>query len=212
MDVGCLEGKVYKRPLDLGIIVVSHLVFLPVWLGIWIVVPLLIWLEDKGPVFYKQERAGKDGKPFTVLKFRTMIVDADKVGPAWTEEKDPRITKIGRVLRKTALDELPEVWSIFKGDMSFVGPRALNVQEQEQLQREIPHFQDRLEVHPGLTGMAQVYDLEDEDHTKLKYDLEYIDKMSFWLDLKLIALSVRNTIFARWDRRGGKGKKIGQVS
>lgn len=167
-------------------------------------IPLLIWLEDRGPVFYPQARAGKDGKPFTVLKFRSMVPDADKRGPAWTTSSDPRITKVGRFLRKTALDELPELLSIWKGDMSFVGPRALAVAEQRHLEEEIPGFHQRLSVRPGLTGLAQVYNTSDDAVEKLKYDLDYIEHLSLGLDLKLMILSVRNTLLARWDQRAGK--------
>lgn len=194
----------YKRPFDIGIILFSHLLLLPIWVVLWITIPLLIWWTDRGPVFYRQSRVGKDGQTFSVLKFRTMVVNADQIGPGWTSEGDTRVTRIGGILRRTGLDEYPEVWSILKGDMSFVGPRPLNVQEQEEFERIVPGFQDRLSVLPGLTGMAQVYDLEDDAYTKLKYDLEYIQRQSLLLDCKLMLLSVWNTIFARWDRRQGK--------
>ena len=167
-------------------------------------IPLLIWLEDRGPVFYRQERPGRGGKPFALLKFRTMVVNADSVGPAWTTDKDPRITRIGRILRKTALDELPGVLSIWKGSMSFVGPRALPKKEQEMFEREIEGFSRRLRIRPGLTGLAQVYDQVDDARTKLRYDLEYIDRMSLALDVKLVVLSVRNTMMGKWDTRTGK--------
>lgn len=199
-----IKAKLSKRLFDLAVIVAAHILIFPIWLLCWTVIPLLIWLGDRGPVFYRQQRVGKDGKVFTVLKFRTMIPNADKVGPAWTTRSDPRVTRVGKFLRKTALDELPELLSIWKGDMSFVGPRALDVDEQRWLEEQIPGFRDRLAVNPGLTGLAQVYDLEDDARTKLKYDLEYIQQMNLWLDLKLMFLSARNTILARWDRRGGK--------
>jgi len=194
----------YKRPFDVLVLVTAHLLLAPVFLFLWIVIPLAIWLEDRGPVFYRQQRPGKNGKIFNVLKFRTMIVNADKVGPAWTTQKDPRITKIGSLLRRTALDELPGVLSIWKGDMSLVGPRALPVKEQALLESTIPGFADRLIVRPGLTGMAQVYNHDDEAHAKLKFDVDYIHNMSLFLDIKLIVLSVRNTTMGRWDARGGK--------
>lgn len=174
---------------------------------LWVLISLLIWFEDKTPIFYKQKRAGKKGKEFTVLKFRTMIKDADKNGPVWTNDGDPRVTRIGRILRRTALDELPSLLSILKGDMSFVGPRALAVQEQQLLEKQIPGFEKRLSVRPGLTGLSQVYNYEDDPHLKLHYDLEYISKSNFWLDIKLIVLSFMNTFTARWDKRGGKAKQ-----
>lgn len=194
----------YKRLLDLGILVLAHLTLLPVWVCLWTVIPLLIWLEDRGPVFYSQLRVGQHGKEFTVRKFRTMVPDAAQRGPGWTLPSDPRITRTGRFLRKTALDELPELLSIWKGDMSFVGPRALAVDEHRQLAEQIPDFHLRMAVKPGLTGLAQVYNLTDEAIDKLKYDLEYIDGANLWLDLKLMVLSVRNTLLAQWDQRAGK--------
>ena len=104
----------YKRWFDLTLLILAHILLLPVWLLIWISIPILIWLGDRGPVFYKQARVGKGGKVFTVLKFRTMVPNAEGKGAAWTIDKDPRITRFGRVLRRTALDELPEIINIWK--------------------------------------------------------------------------------------------------
>jgi len=177
---------------------------LPVWLLLWTSIPVLIWLEDRGPVFYRQQRAGKDGQTISVLKFRTMVKDADSKGPAWTIEGDPRVTRVGRILRRTALDELPEVLNIWKREMSFVGPRALDVEEQRYLEQVVPGFETRLQVLPGLTGLAQVYDPSDDAHEKFRYDSEYLQSMSPWLDMKLIVISIRNTVIARWDHRHGK--------
>ncbi len=141
---------------------------------------------------------------FIVRKFRTMVPDADLKGPFWTVQGDVRLTKVGKILRRTALDELPELWSIFKGDMSFVGPRPLDEKEQKQLEDQIPGFRQRLMVRPGLTGLAQVYDPADRAIDKFKYDLEYLKCLSPWLDGKLLLLSVLNSFGARWDRRTGK--------
>jgi lipopolysaccharide/colanic/teichoic acid biosynthesis glycosyltransferase len=137
-----------------------------------------------------------------------MVPDADLNGPAWTTTGDPRLTRVGKILRRTAIDELPEIWNVLKGDMSFVGPRPLNEKEQKELERHIPGFNQRLKVRPGLTGMAQVYDSADDSVDKLKYDLEYLKRLSPWLDVKLIVLSARNTLGARWDRRSGKPRDI----
>ena len=196
----------YKRPFDLTILVVAHIfpLFLPVWVLLWIAIPLAIWLADRGPIFYRQKRAGRGGKAFTVLKFRTMVKDADDKGPAWTLDDDRRLTPVGRLLRKTALDELPQLFSIWTGDMSLVGPRALDYEEQQLLETQVSGFASRLRVRPGLTGLAQVYDQRDEAHTKLAYDLEYIRRLSLWLDTKLVVVSAWNTILGRWDRRAGK--------
>ena len=203
---GAVQQGRHKRPFDLAVLFVGHLALLPLWVLIWIIVPLAIWLSDRGPVFYKQQRVGKHGRIFTLVKFRTMVQDAEMCGPMWTTEGDPRVTAVGKVLRRTALDELPGVFSILKGDMSLVGPRALDGDEQRWLEQEIPGFAKRLEVLPGLTGLAQVYDRTDSAQKKLDYDLEYVQRGNLWLDLKLIVLSIRNTMIAKWDHRSGKPK------
>lgn len=194
----------YKPWFDLTLLILAHLLLLPVWILIWTSIPIFIWLGDRGPVFYKQARVGKGGQTFTVLKFRTMVPDAEDKGAAWTVDKDPRITPFGRVLRRTALDELPEIINIWKREMSFVGPRALDVEEHRSLENLVPGFESRLEVLPGLTGLAQIYDPTDDAHDKLRFDSEYIKNMSPWLDVKLLILSVLNTAAGKWDRRHGK--------
>ena len=194
----------YKAWFDMTVLVLAHLLLFPLFLMLWTGIPILIWLGDQGPVFYKQLRVGKNGRIISVLKFRTMVLDAENEGPAWTTEGDPRVTRVGRLLRRTALDELPEVLNIWKREMSFVGPRALDVEEQHALEQVVPGFEKRLQVLPGLTGLAQIYDLTDDAHNKLHYDSEYLQSMSPWLDMKLLLLSVRNTLVAKWDHRHGK--------
>lgn len=194
----------YKRWMDTAILLVAHLAFFPVWLALWTFIPLAIWAYDRGPVFYKQKRMGLRGKIIEVRKFRTMVSNAEAIGPAWTLENDPRLTPLGRVLRKTALDELPEILSIWKGDMSLVGPRALAVAEHLELEQRIHGFADRLQVLPGLTGLAQVYDRKDDSDEKFRYDLQYLNSFSPALDVKLLVISVWNTVRGRWDHRSGK--------
>lgn len=194
----------YKRILDLSVLVGAHVVLAPVFLILWTGIPTMVWLQDRGPVFYRQLRAGKNGAPFSLIKFRTMVPDADRVGPVWTTDDDPRITHVGKLLRRTGLDELPETINILKGQMSFVGPRALDVEEQKDLEGQIPGFHDRLMVRPGLTGLAQVYNATNNSVEKIRLDLEYIQNMSLVLDIKLLLLSVLNTLAGRWDRRSGK--------
>lgn len=193
-----------KRTFDIALSLLGIFISLPLW-GL---ISLLVFIEDGMPVFYKQRRMGKDRKEFTVIKFRTMVRNADKMG-IWTDDNDHRITKTGKILRKTAMDELPALLSILKGDMSFVGPRALAVEEQRLLEKQIPGFEKRLAVRPGLTGLAQVYNPDDDPHKKLELDLEYINKMNFYLDIKLILLSFWNTFTARWDKRRGKRAQKG---
>ena len=192
-----------KRPLDMTMILGGILFPLlwPLWIVVIFIIPVLIWIEDKGPIFYSQERIGKNKKVFKVYKFRTMIPDAEKItGAVWSTKNDPRITKIGHVLRKTALDEIPQLLNIIKGDMSFVGPRAERPELHNEFIKKIPEFDDRLNVVPGLSGLAQIsgsYDLDPSE--KIKYDLEYITKMSLFFDIKIIFISVFNSILARWD-------------
>ena len=202
----------YKSWFDMTILILAHLLLLPLWLLLWSIIPLIIWLGDRGPVLYRQERLGKGGRVFTVLKFRTMVSDAESLGAAWTIDGDPRVTRAGKLLRRMALDELPEVINIWRGDMSLVGPRALDVEEHHSLERLVPGFEDRLQINPGLTGLAQLYDHSDDAYDKFRYDLEYIQRMSPLLDMKLLILSVRNTLRFKWDRRSGKPRDYDGVS
>ena len=182
----------YKRPFDLAVIILAHLLLFPLWIVLWIVVPLAIWLGDRGPVFYTQERVGRRGRLFKVIKFRTMIVDAEaQTGPIWAAEDDPRITKVGGVLRRVRLDEMPQVINIVRGEMSLVGPRPERQVLFEQFNRQISGFSQRIRVRPGVAGLAQVRgDALTNPRCKLRYDNLYIEKMSPWLDCKLLVLSV----------------------
>lgn len=192
----------YKRPSYLAVLVSAHILLAPVWVSLWLVVPFAIWLEDRGPVFYSQKRIGKDGRVFTIRKFRSMVPDAEKhTGAVWAGKGDPRITRVGKALRFTALDELPQVVSIWKGDMSLVGPRAERPELHQAFASQLPEFALRLQAQPGLTGMAQVYGHYDSPpQEKLRCDPLYIKSASLWLDIKRIARSVFNTLLARWDR------------
>jgi lipopolysaccharide/colanic/teichoic acid biosynthesis glycosyltransferase len=198
-----VREKLYKRPFDLTVIALAHLLLLPVWILLWGLIPLLIWVEDRGPIFYPQKRVGKDGRVFNILKFRTLVQNADKMVQAWTVPDQQYVTKIGRILRCTALDELPQVLNILTGDMSFVGPRAMPFDEFQQFRHKIVGLEQRLAVRPGLTGLAQVYGEGVRDaREKLRYDLDYVQRMSLLLDIRLMLLSVRNTVLARWDKEG----------
>ena len=195
----------YKRPFDLLVLSVVHLALSPVFLVLWTLIPLAIWLQDRGPVFYTQRRVGKGGKVFRVFKFRSMIPNAESItGPVWASEDDPRVTRVGRFLRATALDELPQVINLWKGDLSLVGPRPERPELADEFAGKVPGFKARLAVRPGLTGLAQVkgrYATRPRD--KLRYDNLYTKSMSPWLDVKLLFLSVLVTLKAGWQAPKG---------
>jgi exopolysaccharide biosynthesis polyprenyl glycosylphosphotransferase len=159
-------------------------------------IALIIKMSSPGPVFYKQKRVGQASRIFEIIKFRTMRKDAEKsTGAIWTTENDPRITSVGNFLRKTRLDELPQVWNILKGEMSFVGPRAERPEFHVTLQKNVPFYEERYLIKPGLTGWAQInfrYGSSVKDTAeKLKYDLYYIKNRSLLLDLGIILKTVR---------------------
>jgi len=153
-------------------------------------------------MFFLDVRLGKNKKPYKHFKFRSMVKEAEgKIGPVWAKKDDRRITKVGRLLRATAMDELPQLVNILRGDMSFVGPRPERPEFVAKFQKSIPDYNRRLEVRPGLTGIAQVYGKYNTTaEKKLNYDLEYIDKMSLFLDIKLVLLSILITLRAGWSR------------
>uniref|UniRef100_A0A7V3RGR9 Sugar transferase n=1 Tax=candidate division WOR-3 bacterium TaxID=2052148 RepID=A0A7V3RGR9_UNCW3 len=179
------------------------------WL--WALIWFGIWCEDGSPCCIIQQRVGKNGKKFKIIKFRSMRKNAleEKIN-IQASENDPRITFMGRILRKTALDELPQLINIFLGEMSFVGPRALLPAEIEQNDCylhvwDIPGYEKRIKVRPGLTGIAQIFAPRDLPRRhKFKYDLLYIRKMSFLLDLKLILISFLITFRGTWERKRNK--------
>jgi lipopolysaccharide/colanic/teichoic acid biosynthesis glycosyltransferase len=178
-----------------------------------VVIAIAIKGHDRGPVFYRQARVGRGGRRFTGLKFRSMVVDSDaRFGPLQAGAQDQRVTRVGRVLRATAMDELPQLWDIFRGDMSFVGPRALMPEEIEVSSsgavvpiEKVPGYEARHAVIPGLTGLAQIYaDRDVPRRHKFRYDRLYIARRSFWLDLRLLLLSFWITFRGTWERRGRK--------
>jgi lipopolysaccharide/colanic/teichoic acid biosynthesis glycosyltransferase len=198
-----------KRLLDVLLAGTGLAVSAPLW-GL---IALAVKLEDGGPVFYGQERSGLNGRSFSVRKFRSMIPDAEaRTGAIQATAHDPRVTRVGRLLRATAMDELPQLWNIFVGDMSFTGPRALRPGEIEvvgsgrvELLEDVPGFPVRASVRPGLTGVAQIYAARDITRRhKFKYDLLYVRRQSFWLDVRLIGLSFWITFRGTWEARGRK--------
>jgi exopolysaccharide biosynthesis polyprenyl glycosylphosphotransferase len=188
-----------KRTLD---VVISGVVLL-VGLPLWLLVAVLIKLDSRGPVFYRQERVGRNGTVFSILKFRSMVENAEQVsGPKWAEKDDPRVTRVGWIIRKLHLDEVPQFINVLIGDMSLVGPRPERPYFVEQLAKELPLYHRRLKVRPGITGWAQVkhhYDQSVEDvKTKLKYDLFYIENMSWRMDIKILF----NTLYVMLRGKG----------
>lgn len=180
-----------KRCLDLAIIVMA----LPTLLTVMPMIALAIRLDSPGPIFYHQTRLGRGGKPFTIFKFRTMVPNAEKDGtPQWAAKNDPRITRVGQFLRKTRLDELPQVFNVLRGEMSFVGPRPERPEFVAQLEREIPFYGTRLLVKPGLTGWAQIHYDYGSSVTdaiyKLQFDFYYIQHWSLWMDIYIVYRTV----------------------
>ncbi len=204
----------FKRPFDFLLSAIGLVFLLPLWL----LIAGLIWVEDGSPIIFRQRRIGRNGKLFSILKFRSMVKDHEKV-EVQASKDDPRITRVGGVLRRTALDELPQLWNIFIGDESFVGPRAQpekeivkvgNV-ERELYVSEVPGYELRQLVRPGLTGIAQIYARREVAHRyKFKYDLIYVrrvmnsvgvlgDIRMFFYDLVLIIQSIWITLRGRWE-------------
>lgn len=187
-----------KRVLDLTTSGVALVFSLPFWLWAFAAVTL----TDGWPFLYSQTRVGRNGRVFVIYKFRSMIKDAEKDGvPVYSEKRDPRVTRVGHIMRKTAIDEIPQLLSIIKGDLSWVGPRPARPEEVREYVRNIPNYNLRHTVRPGLTGFAQVYASDYENITeKLTYDLYYIRHRSLWLDLVLFIRSLANTLLVRWDK------------
>ena len=188
-----------KRLLDVSLALVLIILTAPLIL----VSAALIKLTSKGPVFFSQTRVGYQGKLFTIYKLRTMLKDAETSGARWAEADDPRVTKIGGFLRKSRLDELPQCWNVLSGDMSFIGPRPERPEFTSMLSQEIPYYDLRHTVKPGISGWAQVifpYGASTEDALKkLQYELYYIKHQSLLLDLN-IAIRTLFTVFQRAGR------------
>jgi lipopolysaccharide/colanic/teichoic acid biosynthesis glycosyltransferase len=197
-----------KRLLDVSLSGLGLIVSAP----LWALFAAAIKLEDGGPVFFTQPRVGRGGAPFTAYKFRSMVPDAASGAPLQASERDPRVTRVGALLRATAMDELPQLWNIFRGDMSFVGPRPLMPGEIELrgdgrhvALAEIPGYHARHAVRPGLTGLTQVYAPRDLPRArKFRLDLLYVKRASVALDMRLIALSFWISARGRWEARGPK--------
>lgn len=190
-----------KRALDLLLALSGSLLILP----LMPVVALLIRFSSPGPVLFRQKRVGEGGKEFTLIKFRTMCDKAEEAtGPVWASENDPRITRLGRWLRKTRIDEIPQLLNVLKGEMSFIGPRPERMEFVEKLSEKIPYYGERHSIKPGVTGWAQInypYGATDDDALeKLRYDLYYIKNFSITLDLMIVLGTIKVVLFGRGGR------------
>ncbi|MFO7950009.1 MAG: sugar transferase [Candidatus Fermentibacteraceae bacterium] len=184
-------GKTMKTLFDVVISVLVVVLGLPVWLAL----AVAIRIDSRGPVFYRQERVGRGGHTFRIFKFRSMVRDAEKIsGPVWADRDDPRVTRVGRFMRRTRLDEIPQFLNVLKGDMSVVGPRPERPEFVAELVQTYPFYPKRLTVKPGITGWAQVkleYDTSIEDvGEKLKFDFFYIENQSLFLDVEILIRTV----------------------
>ncbi len=193
-------GDAWKRPFDLVVLALAALLLLPLWIVLAAAIPLAIRLKSAGPALYRQARLGRNGQVFRILKFRTMEHGAERrAGPAWAAWRDARVTRVGRVLRRWHLDELPQALNVIRGEMSLVGPRPERPELAERIGREVAGYGRRLAVRPGIASLAQAasgpYDLH--QRRKLRFDLRCIDAMSPWMDLWLIALCVARVLRQR---------------
>jgi len=193
-------GSIHKRLKRIGDVLVSGLLLLTT-APLLLLAALLIRLDDGGPVFYGQQRSGLDGQPFQVWKLRSMRMDAEARGAQWSGRGDPRITRIGQLLRLTHIDELPQLWAVLTGTMSLIGPRPERPEIETELEHQIPHYRLRHLIRPGLSGWAQVnypYGASIEDSAnKLSFDLYYLRNASFWLDVLILFKTMRLVFNAR---------------
>ena len=193
----------YKRAFDLALLGLVLVLAAPLWAVLVPAIALAVRIGDGGPALYRQQRLGRDGALFEILKFRTMAVDAESAtGPVWTERGDPRITRVGRVLRHFHLDELPQAVNVLRGEMSLVGPRPERPALAARIETAVPGFAARLRVRPGVAGLAQAEGADWRDPAlKLRYDNRYIATMTPWLDLRLCARCLARAAGLRRNRR-----------
>jgi len=199
----------FKRAIDILFALPGLIVALPVIA----ILALLVKLTSRGLAFYRQERVGKDGRVFRIVKLRTMVQNAESLtGPVWATSDDPRETPFGRFLRRTHLDELPQVWNVLKGDMSLIGPRPERPVFVEQFKKEIPNYTDRLAVRPGITGWAQVnigYDQSlDDVRQKVRFDCEYIRRMGWGIDIRIMVATLGRMLHLRGGPAGRPGANL----
>lgn len=185
-----LGNRILKRVID----IIGSLIGLLFSIPMMFVLGILIKLESKGPIFYKQTRTGIGGKTFSIYKLRSMRTDAEKNGAQWAEENDPRKTKVGNFIRRTNLDEIPQFWNVFRGQMSLVGPRPERPELIEKFKYQIKHYQSRHFIKPGLSGWAQIHGLRGNTslQERIQHDIFYIENWSFWLDFYIMVMTFFN--------------------
>ncbi len=189
-----ISRMAFKKIVDATVAAIGLLICAPLFL----IISVLIKIESRGPVFFKHIRVGMNGKPFKMIKFRTMVKDAGKVGPVLTETRDPRITRVGKVLRRSSLDELPQLINVLRGEMSLVGPRPEIPEIVETYQ---PWMRKALQCKPGITGLSQVNGRDDLPiDEKLKYEVEYVENYSLRMDLQILLKTLPAVINGRGNR------------
>lgn len=198
------KSSVFSKGIKRGMDVLASLIGLILLFPVSLIVAIAIKLDSKGPIIYRQERVGEDGKIFCVNKFRSMRNNAEENGPEWAKVNDERVTRVGRIMRKMRFDEIPQIINVLKGEMSFVGPRPERPLFVEQLKKEIPYYAQRHVVKPGITGWAQIcysYGASEEDALeKLKYDLYYIKHLSLFLELAIMFETAKIVLLGKGAR------------
>jgi lipopolysaccharide/colanic/teichoic acid biosynthesis glycosyltransferase len=202
-----LRPRSWYGPFKAGIEFLAAIVLVVLAAPVMLLAAALVKLTSRGPVFYTQTRLGRYGRPYTIYKFRSMLHDCEKQsGPCWSTAGDPRITRVGHFLRRTHLDELPQLWNVLRGDMSLVGPRPERPEFIPRLEEVLPLYRARLLVRPGVTGLAQVQLPPDTDmlsvRRKLAYDLYYVQTCSLWLDFRLILATALHVVGISYDLVG----------
>lgn len=186
---------VFKRFMDIVLSIIGLIIISPILL----IVSLAIKIDSKGPVIFKQERIGKDGKVFKIYKFRSMVVGAEKMGTGvYSKKGDSRVTRVGKFIRMTSIDELPQLVNILKGEMSFIGPRPVLTYHPWKYEEYTPEQLKRFEVRPGVTGLAQIHGRKQVEWDKrIKYDVEYVEKLSLWQDIKIFFITIYKVLFMK---------------
>ncbi len=194
-------GGSFKRPFDVLVVIAALVVGLPFWIIVVPTILLLVYFDTGRPILYRTRRVGLCGRPFDMYKFRTMTPGAERLGPPLTLPGDPRVTRVGRLLRRTGLDELPQLWSVLRGDMSLVGPRPYNLRSHDLFVAWNPRFARRVQVRPGLAGPAALWGSASDPANRLAWDLAYIRNANMCWDAILLVRCALVALVAGWERK-----------